>query len=275
MISEFITSWDLFGPSYLTALAGGVLLSLIGVLVVARDQVFLAVAVSQSSMLGVATSLLLGWANPAFLAVGCSVGAALFINHRRERGGSTNQETTGWVFLLASALSILLLAKQPFSVKEVQALTASTMIGSTGAEAGLFLAFGALLAVTAFVLRDRLVLWLSDPVMAAAVGMRLWLWAAGLAIVLGLAAGLMLRSTGLLFTFGCLVLPALAAKSLAREIRSLFWLAPVIAAGGVLSGLILAHFYDFPPGQVIVVVLTLISLMTGVARVFRQRMLAT
>lgn len=274
MISEFIASWDLFGPSYLTALAGGVLLSLIGVLVVARDQVFLAAAVSQSSMLGVATSLLLGWANPAFLAVGCSVGAALFINHRRERGGSTNQETTGWVFLLASALSILLLAKQPFSVKEVQALTASTMIGSTGGEAGLFLAFGAVLAVAAFGLRDRLVLWLSDPVMAAAVGMRLWLWAAGLAIVLGLAAGLMLRSTGLLFTFGCLVLPALAAKNLAREIGSLFWLAPLIAMAGVLSGLMLAHFYDFPPGQVIVVVLTLISLMTGVVRFLRQSMLA-
>src|SRR5690606_10930547 len=106
-------------------------------------------------------------------------------------------------------------------------------------------------------------------------GMRLGLWAAGLAVVLGLAAGLMLRSTGLLFTFGCLVLPALAAKSLACEIRSLFWLAPLIAVVGVLSGLILAHFYDFPPGQVIVVVLTLISLITGVARVFRQSMLAT
>jgi zinc transport system permease protein len=275
MISEFIASWELFGPSYLTALAGGVLLSLIGVLVVARDQVFLAAAVAQSSMLGVATSLMLGWANPALLAVGCSVSAALFINHRRERGGSTNQETTGWVFLLASALSILLLAKQPFSVKEVQALTASTMIGSTGGEVGLFLAFGTVLAVAAFGLRDRLVLWLSDPVMAAAVGMRLGLWAAGLAVVLGLAAGLMLRSTGLLFTFGCLVLPALAAKNLAREIGSLFWLAPLIAGVGVLSGLILAHFYDFPPGQVIVVVLTLISLMTGMARVFRQSMLAT
>jgi ABC-type Mn2+/Zn2+ transport system permease subunit len=265
MISEFIASWELFGPSYLTALAGGVLLSLIGVLVVARDQVFLAAAVSQSSMLGVATSLLLGWANPALLAVGCSVGAALFINHRRERGGSTNQETTGWVFLLA---------KQPFSVKEVQALTASTMIGSTGGEAGLFLAFGAALALGAFILRDRLVLWLSDPVMAAAVGMRLGLWAAGLAVVLGLAAGLMLRSTGLLFTFGCLVLPALAAKSLAREIRSLFWLAPVIAAAGVLAGLVLSHFYDYPPGQVIVVVLTLLALGAGAVRQVRLRVLA-
>jgi hypothetical protein len=83
----------------------------------------------------------------------------------------------------------------------------------------------------------------------------------------------MLRSTGLLFTFGCLVLPALAAKSLAREIRSLFWLAPVIAAGGVLAGLILAHSYDFPPGQVIVVVLTLLALGAGGIRQVRQRLL--
>ena len=46
MIAEFLDSWSLFGPAYLTAIAGAVLLSLVGVFVVARDQVFLAAAVS-------------------------------------------------------------------------------------------------------------------------------------------------------------------------------------------------------------------------------------
>ncbi len=275
MITEFIDSWSLFGSTYLTALAGGVLLSLVGVFVVARDQVFLAAAVSQSSMLGVALSLLLGWASPALMAVGCSVGAALFINHRRERGGATSQETTGWVFLLASALSILLLVKQPFSMKEVQALTASTMIGSTSREAWIFAALGLLFAGFIVTQRQRIVLWLSDPVMAAAVGMRPGLWTAGLAVVLGLSAGLMLRSTGLLFTFGCLVLPALAAKNLTGEICGLFWLAPLIAATGVLTGLVVAHFYDLPPGPVIVVTLTLISLAAGVIHQIRQRLITS
>ena len=57
MITEFLSSWPVFGPVYLTAIAGAVLLSVVGVLVVARDQVFLAAAVSQSSLLGVAAAL--------------------------------------------------------------------------------------------------------------------------------------------------------------------------------------------------------------------------
>ncbi|MGE3310058.1 MAG: metal ABC transporter permease [Limisphaerales bacterium] len=270
MITEFLNSWSLFGPSYLTALAGAVLLSLVGVFVVARDQVFLAAAVSQSSMLGVACALFLGWENPALLPVAFSVGAAIFINHRASRGGVSHQETTGWVFLLASALSILLLVKQPFSVKQVQALTSSTMIGATARDAGLFAALGLGLMGLVFVQRPRLVLWLSDPVMAAAVGMRIGLWSLGAAVALGLGAGLMLRSTGLLFTFGCLVLPALAAKNLSRDVSTMFWLSPLAAVAGVLPGMVLAHHFDLPPGQVIVVVLAFLAALGVLLRSLRE-----
>lgn len=269
MIIEFIQSWSLFGAAYLTALAGAVMLSIVGVFVVARDQVFLAAAVSQSSMLGVAVALHLGWSNPALLAVGCSIGAAVLINRRADRGGATRQETTGWVFLIASALSILLLVKQPFGLKEVQALTASTMIGSTGREALLFAALAAGLFAVAGLQRRRLVLWLSDPVMAAAVGVRIGVWSLTAAAVLGLTAGLMLRATGLLFTFGCLVLPALAAKHLSSTVGGMFWITPVVAVLGVLPGLVLAHHFDLPPGQVIVVVLGVLVLAAATIQRFK------
>jgi len=272
MISEFIHSWSLFGPAYLTALAGAVLLSLVGVFVVARDQVFLAAAVSQTSMLGVAAGLFLGWGNPAALAVSGSVVAAVFINHRARPGGVTHQETTGWVFLLASALSILLLVKQPFSLKQVQSLTTSTMIGSTMGEALTFAALGLALLGLVTAQRQRLVLWLSDPVMAAAVGVRIGAWSTGAAVALGLGAGLMLRSTGLLFTFGCLVLPALAAKNLSRNVAGMFWLAPLVAVAGVLPGLVVAHSYDLPPGQVAIVVLVVIAGFGSLVRSARENL---
>ena len=222
MITEFLHSWPLFGPAYLTALTGAILLSVVGVFVVARDQLFLAAAVAQSSMLGVALGLVLGWASPALLAVAFSIAAAVFVNHRSAPGLHMSQETTGWIFLLTSALAILLLARQPFSLKEVQALTTSTMIGSTTGEAVLFASLGGMVLAGVFLVRSRLVLWLTDPVMAAAVGMRTAWWTLVVAVILGLSAGLMLRSTGLLFTSGCLVLPGLAAKRLSRNTAALF-----------------------------------------------------
>ena len=58
--------------------------------------------------------------------------------------------------------------------------------------------------------------------MAAAVGMNLKLWGLITSAWLGLAVGLAIRVSGMLYTFGCLVLPALIAKSLGREVCTMF-----------------------------------------------------
>jgi hypothetical protein len=113
VIQEFVASWPLFQNTYLVGWLIALLLALVGVLVVARDQIFIGAAVSQASTLGVALALGLGsWAATetlewlhadAFLgamAVAFSILAALLT----ARGGAAAQETheaiTGWVFWL-------------------------------------------------------------------------------------------------------------------------------------------------------------------------------
>ena len=59
----------MFSQSYLSALFAGLLRSLLGVNVVARAQVFIAAAVAQASMLGIALDMLLGTGQPAAFAV--------------------------------------------------------------------------------------------------------------------------------------------------------------------------------------------------------------
>ena len=54
---SFLASWRLFRYSYLVGWLVGLLLSLVGVIVVARDQVFIGAAVSQASTLGIALAL--------------------------------------------------------------------------------------------------------------------------------------------------------------------------------------------------------------------------
>ena len=60
MIQDFAASWHLFHNSYLAGWLIGLLLALIGVLVVARNQIFIGVAVSQASTLGIALTMWLG-----------------------------------------------------------------------------------------------------------------------------------------------------------------------------------------------------------------------
>lgn len=253
MISGFLESWPLFQWTYLAALALAVALSTLGVVVVTRGQVFIAAAISQASLLGLAVNLWLGWGAPAVAATAFSGAAALATARRRSHGtGVSADEATGWLFLACGSLSILVLAKQPVGLKEVQAMMASSVLGSSAGDAGVFglLALGAVGLV--FGARQRLVLLITDPTMASAVGMRVGLWVMGLALALGLVTGLAVRATGLLFAFGCLVLPPLIAKNLCRDVAPMFWLAPVVALVSVLTGFVLAHHFDFPPGQVVV-----------------------
>ena len=105
--------------------------------------------------------------------------------------------------------------------------------------------------------RRRVLLFAMDPVMATAVGMHVSHWAVGTAVWLGLAVGLSMRVSGMLYTFGSLVLPALVAKNLCREVSTVFLVAPGVAIGTSALGFVLANYYDYPPGQMTVVLLSI------------------
>ena len=151
------------------------------------------------------------------------------------------------------------------------AILSSSIIGASTADVW---AFGALAGLTIAWIgasRRRLLLLALDPAMAEAVGMRTTRWALALAAWLGLTVGLALRSSGMLYTFGCLVLPALCAKNLCREVQSMFLVAPLIALGAGVAGFVLAHHYDFPPAQMAVALLGLALVIAWSVRWLRHR----
>jgi zinc transport system permease protein len=269
VIESFLASWDLFHQTYLAGWLIALLLSLVGVFVVARDQIFLGIAVSQASTLGIALGMGVGswldvhhvaWlGSDGFLssmAVLFAIFAALLTARRSEAGGESHEAITGWVFLISASLSILFVAHSPHGLDEIQRLLSSSLIGATNGDVWTLvgLTLGTILALV--LTNRRLLLFAMDPPMAAAVGMRVTWWAAGAAIWLGLVIGLAMRVSGLLYTFGLLVLPALVAKNVCREIRTLFFISPLVAVSVGTIGFVLANHYDFPPAQMTVALLS-------------------
>jgi len=284
MIESFLSSWALFHNTYLAGWLIGLLLSLVGVLVVARDQIFLGAAVSQASTLGIALAMWIGaWSaahslswfrSDAFLslmAVAFSVLAALITGPGGETAGESHEALTGWVFLASGSLSILIVSHSPHGLEEIHRLLASSIIGATGEDVWAFGALAGLTALAIWAAHRRLVLFAMDPVMAAAVGMRTTRWAALASGCLGLAVGLSIRTSGMLYTFGCLVLPALVAKNLCREVRPMFVVAPVVAVGTGAVGFVLANHYDFPPAQMTVALLSLLLMVAWLVPRMRRR----
>jgi ABC-type Mn2+/Zn2+ transport system permease subunit len=240
------------------------MLSLVGVWVVARDQIFLGAAVSQASTLGTALAIWIQGGAIAHavgsealtftFAVLASVATALLTSRPARPGAESSEAVTGWVFLVGSSIPVLLLASNPHGLEEVHRLLFSSILGASRIDVFLFCGLLVVTLVGAFRLRDRIILYAMDPEMAGAVGMRLGVWRLGTAVWLGVAVGLSIHSAGMIYSFGCLVLPALAARKLCREVRPMFWVAPVIGLGTAVVSFVVAHDLDWPPAQLTVAV---------------------
>lgn len=290
MIDSFLLSWDLFRHAYLAGWLIALLLSLIGVLVVARDQIFIGAAISQASGLGIAVAVYVGTlaaGNPlagiepeqlsSIFAVAFSVLAAVATANRGgggggERRGESHEAVAGWVFLLSASLSVLLLAHSPHGLEQIQQLASSSLIGATDFD--VWRLAGLVAATAALLLRfqRRVLLLVTDPVMADAVGMRTRWWSIATAAWIGVCIGLSMRISGMLYTFGLLVMPALIAKNVCREIRPMFLTSSAAGLGASVAGFILANHFDFPPAQMTVATLAAILPVAWLARRARSRL---
>jgi len=276
----FLETWHLFAEAYLAAWTVAALLGALGVFVVARDQIFLGAALSQASTFGVMVAVALGaaghaahggtgwWAVPA--AMCGAVGATLLIRYAQGDRGQTAEALTGWVFLGASAGSVLLAAGDPRGGEQVHRLMASSFIGADWNDVRVLAGVLVGVALTLGVFRRTLLLVTIDPLGAAVQGVRAgrWQWALDLGIAVCVA--LAMRTTGMLYAFGCLVLPAMTARNLCRRSLSMFWAAPLFAVCTAVVAAIIAHHKDWPPAQATVALMVAMWVPSALWRRFRD-----
>jgi ABC-type Mn2+/Zn2+ transport system permease subunit len=282
-LAQIAADWELFKYSWLSGLLVAVVLANVGVFVVARDQIFLGAAVSQASALGIALSLgVASWSGaarpewidspvvPATLAVSFSV-LASWATALSARARESHEAVTGFVFLCSASFAVLAVSQSAHGLEEVHQLLFSTIIGATEADTWFLGALGVATFGASFAFRRRLLLFTLDPVLARALGLRLGLWSVLVYGWLGLAVGYSLKVAGLLYTFGCLVLPALVAKNLTREVRPMLWVAPLVALAAGVLGFAMAHVLNVPPAPMVVALLCCAMAPAWLLRWYRGR----
>jgi ABC-type Mn2+/Zn2+ transport system permease subunit len=259
VIESFLGSIDLFGTTYLLGLLIAGVLSVVAVSLKKRDHIFLGAAVAQASTLGVAIALWLAGSagvhalesnvGATAFAVAASVATAWLAVRVGEGRSESHEAVTGWVFLLAGSVPVLMLADSPHGLEEVQRLLFSTLLSVSAGDLWLFVVIGIATLLAALLLHERLLLVTLDPQLAIAVGLSQRAWSGALALWLGLAVGFSIRSAGTLYTFGCLVLPALLAKNLCREVSPMLWVSPLIAVVTAAAGFVVSTHFDLPPAH--------------------------
>ncbi|MBL8732080.1 MAG: metal ABC transporter permease [Planctomycetes bacterium] len=277
-MDEFLLAWSLFHDAWLVALLLAAVLPLCGIVLVLRHQLFLAAAIGQAATFGIALGTALGLApavTPASshaeafsLLLALLAGSATAVTAMRTLSttGSPLETRSAWIFLAGAALSVLVCCKLPHGLEEVHRLTMSSLLGASPGDVWITAALLVLVATAAATRRRALLLWAIDPVTAQVQGARVFTYDVAVGTTIGATTGFAIHATGLLFAFGLTLLPVLLARSLARSVRTVVWLAPLCGVLGTAASLVLAHVEDLPPGQVAVGLLVVLLPVAALLR---------
>lgn len=277
-MDDFLAAWELFGDAWLVGLLLAALLPIGGIVLVLRQQVFLAAAIGQTSTLGIALAIFLGLgahdapghSHPETWALGFALAAggltAVTALRALSQGGAAMEARAGWMFLLGGSLSMLLLAERPHGLQEVHRLQLSSLLGASPADVWICLVALAIVGIFVLVGGRRLLLWALDPPTARVLGMACGRWDVAVGCWLGLVSGFAIHATGLLFVFGLTILPVLFAAQLCRSLGAVLVVAPASAVVATAMALVVAHRADLPPGQVAVALLAGLVLLARLIR---------
>lgn len=238
----------------------GLICPVIGVFLVLRRLVFMGVALPQISSMGVAValscSLWFGF-HPseqnghalAFLgSIVFSLAAILILALLEKRGHGMPEGRLGTLYVVAAALSILLLSKNPYGelgwldILKGEIITVSNFDLILTAII-LFLILGLL-----GLFNKELLLVSYDRVFAMTIGKRVIGWDVLLYLLIGLTVSMAVFSVGPLISFGFLLIPALTAHLFARNMRQLMIFSSLIGGLAAFGGFWLSYQWDLPVG---------------------------
>jgi zinc transport system permease protein len=252
LISGFLESCSIFADSYLLGLSLAVFLPLIGILIVLRKQVFVAVAISQTSVLGLAITLSFGshalhhhgvpeWVCWVTVLGFSLLGSCLCLKPLKWNPDAREMATVS-LFILSSVFTFLVLANSPLGMKEIQEQLASSLISCDPWEWIATFILSALVMLFWIFFHRTIIMICTEPETAKVMGWSVILWELMLSSIIGLSLGWAIHLGGWLFTFGCLILPVYIARSLSTRFVHLIWLAPLI--GLVLNSIAYVLAYD-------------------------------
>ena len=246
---------------------------LVGVFLVLRRLVFMGVALPQISSTGIAVALSLplwfgfhmpphnssgGHMLPFVGSISFSVTAIMLLAFLEQRGHGLPEARLGVAYVFSSALSILLLAKNPYGEIGWLDLMKGEVITISNFDLALTAVSLIVMVVILGLFYKELLLVSFDRVMAMTLGKRVVFWDVLLYLLIGMTVAVAVLSVGPLIAFGFLTIPPLIAHLFSRTMRQFTLIASLIGGVCAFWGFWVAYSWDLPVGPTDVVLLGLI-----------------
>ena len=250
----------------------------LGFHVIAREVVFVDIALAQIAALGATTAFLFGWdletgASYAF-GLGFTIMGALVLALTRSRGGLVSQEAViGVVYAVSSAAAVLLADRSPHGAEHLRGMLVGSILSVNGREVltvgGLYGGIG----VVHWLCRRPFFLISRDPAQAYREGWRVRWWDFLFYASFGVVVTSSVRIAGVLLVFSYLIVPALAGIILGTRVGARLVIGWVFGTAVSMIAMVASAALDLPTGATVVCAFGLsLLILGGLARLMPRGM---
>ncbi len=211
----------------------------LGVHVINLRMAFFSDAISHSAFAGVAIGLLASmnprWTMPAFGAL-----VAVGIVALQLRSRLSSDAAIGVTFSAVVAFGLAVISRQEGLARDVQTFVFGDILTIGEADIGILAALVAAIAVYQAIAYNRLTLMALSPTVAKVRGARVDLLQYLFAVLTALVVTYSVLAVGVFLVTALLIVPAAAARNLARTAGGMIWYAAAIGLASSVGGLILS-----------------------------------
>ena len=261
--------WDFMKNALLALLLMAPLFGLLSTMIVTGRMSFFSDALGHSAFTGIAIGAICGLAAPTWAAVFFSVVFALLFSYVRSRSNQAADTLIGVFSSSAVALGIFVATLGGGSFTKYNKYLIGDILSVTPGEIGVLALVLAAVLVFWVLYANRLTLTAIHPQLASSrgipVGLSQTLFVTAIAVVVTLS----ISSVGLLILNSLLVLPAAAARNIARNLRQYHGFSVLFALAAGIAGLTVSYYSGCSAGAAISLILALIFAVTFCLRKVR------
>ena len=250
--------WDFMKNALLAIIVMSPLFGLMSTMIVTGKMSFFSDALGHSAFTGIAIGAICGIASPTWAAVAFSVGFALLFSYVRSRSNQAADTIIGVFSSAAVALGIFIATLGGGSFTKYNTYLIGDVLSVTPEQIGTLALVLAGVLIFWVIYANRLTLTAIHPQLASSRGIPVKLSQAIFTTAIAVVVTLTISSVGLLILNSLLVLPAAAARNVAKNLRQYHLISVLFALFAGITGLTISYYLGSSAGAAISLVLALI-----------------
>ena len=246
----------------------------LGIHVIAREVVFVDIAMAQIAALGATAAFLFGFELESMVSYATALGftvlgaGVLALTRTRERHVS-QEAIIGVVYAVSAAAAVLLADRAPHGAEHIRAMLVGSLLSVAPEHVAKVAALYAAVGAVHWALRRPFLMISTDPDAAYRQGWRVRLWDFVFYATFGVVVTSSVRVAGVLLVFSYLIVPALAGIMLGGGITARLLTGWAFGTAVSVLGIATSAALDLPTGATVVCAFGAMLLALALAQLMR------